>query len=280
MKYGLSLPNFGILGDVRLLADLAAQAETAGWDGVFVWDHVARKPEFGPVVDPWIVVTAMAMQTTSIRLGALITPLARRRPWKVARETASLDQLCNGRLIFGAGLGSDNTGEFASFGEEMDLKRRAAMLDEGLDILTGLWRGEAFDYEGVHYQVKVAPFLPTPVQQPRIPVWIGGIWPNKAPFRRAAKWDGVVPLLTGDDIDSQLKEMLSYIQQHRQDDRPFDIVGMGQTQSNKAMHDAYESNGGTWWIEELNPTYFGDDWCTSWTLEAIRGVIEQGPTRG
>src|SRR5688500_14338629 len=105
MKYGLSLPNFGILGDVRLLADLAAQAEAAGWDGVFVWDHIARKAEFGPVVDPWIVVTAMAMRTTSVRLGALITPLARRRPWKVARETASLDQLSNGRLIFGAGLG-------------------------------------------------------------------------------------------------------------------------------------------------------------------------------
>ena len=280
MKYGLSLPNFGILGDVRLLADLAAQAEVAGWDGVFVWDHIARKPEFDPVVDPWIVVTAMAMRTSSIRLGALITPLARRRPWKVARETASLDQLSNGRLIFGAGLGSDSSGEFASFGEEMDLKKRAAMLDEALDVLVGLWSGESFHYEGTHYQIKSTPFLPTPVQQPRIPIWIGGIWPNKAPFKRAARWDGVVPLLKGDKIADQLKELISYVREQRPDDRPFDIVGMGQKQSDDETREAYHAQGGTWWIEELNPTYFSEDWRASWTLVAIREVIAQGPTRG
>jgi len=280
MKYGLSLPNFGILGDVRLLADLAAQAEAAGWHGVFVWDHIARKPEFGAVVDPWIVVTAMAMRTTSIRLGALITPLARRRPWKVARETASLDQLSKGRLIFGAGLGSDSSGEFESFGEEMDHKKRAEMLDEALDILTGLWRGQPFHYDGMHYHIKDSHFLPMPVQQPRIPIWIAGVWPNKPPFRRGARWDGVVPLLTGENIAAQLKEMTLYIRQHRQNDRPFDLVGMGQKQSDNTMRDAYEANGATWWIEELNPTYFSDDWRTSWTLEAIQSRIVQGPPHG
>jgi alkanesulfonate monooxygenase SsuD/methylene tetrahydromethanopterin reductase-like flavin-dependent oxidoreductase (luciferase family) len=280
MKYGLSLPNFSILGDVALLADLAAQAEAAGWHGVFVWDHIARKPEFDPVIDPWIAVTAMAMRTTSIRIGALITPMARRRPWKVARETASLDQLSNGRLIFGAGLGSDSSGEFASFGEEMDLKTRSVMLDEALDVLTGLWRGEPFSYEGAHYQIRDAQFLPTPVQQPRIPIWIGGFWPNKPPFRRAARWDGVVPLLTGEHIDEQLKDLLSFIHEYRDASQPFDIVGMGQKQSDDETRDAYHANGGTWWIEELNPIYFSDDWRASWTLEAIREVIEQGPARG
>jgi alkanesulfonate monooxygenase SsuD/methylene tetrahydromethanopterin reductase-like flavin-dependent oxidoreductase (luciferase family) len=139
VKYGLYLPNFGPFGDARVLAELARDAERAGWDGFFLWDHVAR-PGAPPVVDPWIALAAIAVATERVRIGALVTPLARRRPWKVARETVSLDRLSNGRLVFGAGLGSSGGAEveWAGFGEETDLARRAGMLDEGLEILTGL----------------------------------------------------------------------------------------------------------------------------------------------
>jgi alkanesulfonate monooxygenase SsuD/methylene tetrahydromethanopterin reductase-like flavin-dependent oxidoreductase (luciferase family) len=216
----------------------------------------------------------------------MVTPLARRRPWKVARETVTLDHLSNGRLIFGAGLGSAGGGrlEWENFGEEMDLKRRGQMLDEGLAILAGLWSGQPFSYEGQHFRVQDTEFLPTPLQQPRIPVWIAGVWPNKAPFKRAAKWDGVVPLFSEGDEVPQLRAMVEFLYEIRGDDRTVDVACQGVTPGNDTARaieivSAYEANGATWWLEDLHPTCFGDDWETHWTVETIRERILQGPPK-
>jgi len=160
MHFALNLPHFGPHADARLLADLARQAEDTGWDGFFIWDHVAM-PEAAPVVDPWVALTSCAMRTSRIRLGTMVTPLPRRRPWKLARETASLDQLSGGRLTLGAGTGLFEQ-EFGDLGEESDPKARGDMLDEALEVLTGLWSGKPFSHEGRHYRLRDAHFLPPP----------------------------------------------------------------------------------------------------------------------
>src|SRR5882757_3782415 len=152
MRFGIDTPQFGPYANPRTLAELARQAEESGWDGFFIWDHInVNWPE--EVADPWIALAAIASTTSRIRLGALITPLARRHPWKVARETVTLDHLSNGRLVFGAGIGSDSGREYSAYGDSPDDKLHAAMLDEGLAVLTGLWSGEPFNYEGVHYHL-------------------------------------------------------------------------------------------------------------------------------
>ena len=154
MKFGLSIPQFEHFADVRRLADLASDAERAGWDGFFVWDHILFDNLWRPMVDPWIALAAIAMRTNSIRIGPMITPLARRRPWKVAREAISLDQLSNGRVILGVGLGAPELWEFGFFGEQTDAKIRARKLDEGLAILEGLLGGELFSFQGEFYQLE------------------------------------------------------------------------------------------------------------------------------
>src|SRR3990172_5166253 len=154
MHYGIYTPNYGAEMSARALAELAREAEEAGWEGFFIWDHIqVSKSLRAPVLDPWVTLAAIAVNTKRIRLGAAITPVARRRPWKLARETVTLDHLSNGRLIFGVGLGYQS-GEFEDFGEEGDPKILAEKLDEGLDILAGLWSGEPFSYRGKHYQVN------------------------------------------------------------------------------------------------------------------------------
>ncbi|MEO8608732.1 MAG: LLM class flavin-dependent oxidoreductase [Chloroflexota bacterium] len=285
MKYGIDVPNFGPLGQARILADLAADAENAGWDGFFIWDHITRKPEFRDVADPWIALSAIAMRTTRVQIGAMVTPLARRRPWKVARETATLDQLANGRLVFGAGLGSVGGGqlEWENLGEETDLKRRGQMLDEGLAILSGLWSGQPFSFDGQHYHVKNTEFLPTPAQQPRIPVWIAGMWPHKLPFKRAVRWDGVFPIFEGDMLP-QFKALAGFLDEIREDGRPFDVIATGKTPGKDSAQgaeivSAYAASGATWWLEDLEPIYFGADWKSTWTLETVRERILQGPPK-
>ncbi|MGB7339484.1 MAG: LLM class flavin-dependent oxidoreductase [Phototrophicaceae bacterium] len=190
MKYGLYLPNFGAFGTARVMADLARDAEQAGWDGFFIWDHVARPITYN-LVDPWIALTAIAMNTEKILLGPMITPLPRRRPQVLARETASLDVLSGGRLILGVGLGSGRPQEWANFAEETDMKIRAKMTDEALDVITQLWSGEPVNHDGDYYTVHDSQFLPRPISQPRIPVWVAGYYPYKRPMQRAAKWDGM-----------------------------------------------------------------------------------------
>ena len=190
-RRGIFVAPFGELADVRALAELAAAAEEAGWDGFFVWDHIRYSPPSLEVADPWIALTSVALATSRVRIGPLVTPVSRRRPHKLARETATLDRLSGGRLVLGAGLGSDNHGEFVDFGEVSEPRERAKLLDDGLDTLERHWRELA----------------PPPVQQPRIPVWIAARWPNRRPVKRAARWDGLFPIdLPGPKALAELRE--------------------------------------------------------------------------
>ena len=285
MQYGVFLPNFGTFGDARSMANLARDAENAGWDGFFIWDHVAR-PLTTNVVDPWVALTAVAMQTSTIRFGTMVTPLPRRRPWVLARQTASLDRLSGGRLIFGAGIGSGRAVEWDHFGEATDPKRRGAMLDEGLDVLAGLWRGEPFHYRGSYYQVDEAQFLPPSTQSPRIPVWIGCNWPNKAPLRRAARWDGVFPVLHAveEDRDQRVRalaDVVAFIRQHRES--PFEVATNAEPTPGDdperagAIVRRYAEAGATWWLEKIYPPAFGVAWTEAWPHERMRERILQGP---
>jgi alkanesulfonate monooxygenase SsuD/methylene tetrahydromethanopterin reductase-like flavin-dependent oxidoreductase (luciferase family) len=289
MRYGIFLPPFGPCADVNTLADMAADAEAAGWDGFFLWDDVTSDDAL-PIADPWIALTAIALRTQTLRLGALITPLARRRPWKFARETVTLDHLSQGRLIVGGGRGAGPT-EFDDLGDEGNPKVRAAMLDEGLDIITGLWSGEPFQHEGTHYHIRKAQFLPRPAQSPRIPIWVAGSWPIKAPFRRAARWDGVFPLGNGLGFTEMLKPedvlaMLSFIHEQQVEaglpQKPFEVVHSGisagtDREADRALALSYRLAGVTWWLEHLVPDRWGT-W-TDWPLEAMRERIHQGPPR-
>ena len=163
------------------MAELAASAEARGWDGFFVWDHVAYREPVRALADPWVTLAAVATATERMTIGALVTPLPRRRPHQIARETVTLDRLSGGRLVFGVGIGSDRTGEFDPdrFGEEGDPRKRAELLDQGLERVRAYWEGE---------------FEPRPLQQPRIPVWVAARWPNRRPLRRAARWEGLFPI--------------------------------------------------------------------------------------
>ena len=179
MKHAIDVGPFDELADPRVLADLAAAAEERGWDGFFVWDHIAYRPPVQAVADPWVALAAVASATSRLRIGPMVTPLARRRVHKLARETVTLDLLSSGRLTLGVGLGSARNGEFGPFGEIDDPRERAKLLDAGLEELVRYWAGE---------------FQPVPVQQPRIPVWVAGEWPNRRPVRRALRWDGLYPI--------------------------------------------------------------------------------------
>ena len=281
MQFAINTPNFGSFGDARLLAELAHEAENAGWDGFFVWDHIGGSPEQAlPMADPWIALAAMAMTTSRVKLGPMVTPLPRRRPWKLARESVTLDRLSHGRLILGVGIGSDSFfKEYSTYGESLDDKLHGAMLDEGLDMLVQLWSGERVNYTGQHYQLHDALFLPTPLQQPRIPIWIAGVWPFKKPFQRAARWDGVCPLKQAYQLmqPEDIREMLSYIRQFRTIDEPFDVLASGNTSGTELQEDLdlirpYAEAGATWWQE----SFAGSD---SLELEAVRTRIHQGPPR-
>lgn len=292
IKFGLYLPNFGALGDARVLADLAQEAESVGWDGFFLWDHIAWWDEDSnrteDVVDPWIALTAIAMNTQTIRIGTTVTPLPRRRPWKLARETVSLDRLSNGRLILSVGIGLGEA-EWDNLGEETDLVVRGKMLDEALEILPGLWSGEPFDYDGQYYQLKQAQFLPRPVQKPRIPIWVGGFYPNKVPMRRMARQDGMFPIIPSEGAErlEQFQDAVNFVQEERQNvglTGSFDIVCMGITPGDdatvaKERVKAFAEQGATWWLELVMPEFFGFDAGADGALEAIRERIMQGPPK-
>ena len=282
MRFGIDLPNFGPFSDPFRMIEFARLAEQAGWDGFFLWDHLDR-PTHHPLLDPWMALAAVAVNTERIRLGTLVTPLPRRRPWKVARQTVALDLLSKGRFIFGAGIGSGRIEEWENFGEQTDPRLRGEMLDEGLDVLTGLWSGQPFSYAGQHYRVQGSTFTPTPVQQPRIPIWIAGVWPKKAPFRRAARWDGMCPLLPeeGDPL-AHLKDAIDFTQSCRPDPAaPFDIVYItGPVSRDPALFADQAaraaSMGVTWWIEEFRAPSFGTDWLDPWDVDAMRAHIAKG----
>ncbi len=258
-KYGINVPNFGsVYHDPKALSKLASKAEEAGWDGIFTWDHISFDTKWKvPCVDPWVALAAIAMRTERIKIGTLVTPLARRRPWKLARETVSIDQMSKGRLILGVGLGVPR--DFEAFGEDTDNNVRAEKMDEALDVLTGLWTGEKFSYSGKHYQLNEVSFFPKPVQSPRIPIWVACMWPNKRPLRRAARWDGVVPLSADypkDLTPYELKKALTYLSNHRVNQRFLDVCVSGTTPSNPEegakIVQPYIEAGATWWSENIS----------------------------
>jgi alkanesulfonate monooxygenase SsuD/methylene tetrahydromethanopterin reductase-like flavin-dependent oxidoreductase (luciferase family) len=248
-KRGIFLPPFDELVEPRVLAELAAQAEVSGWDGFFLWDQIKYRPPTEAVADPWIALSAIACSTEKLRIGPLVTPLARRRVQKVARETATLDHLSQGRLTFGVGLGGDQNGEFEPFGDPGDPKERAQILDQSLEQLSDFWSGE---------------FKPTPVQQPRIPVWVAGRWPNRRPLRRAARWDGFFPIdLTGPDDLAVFAEELSERLADRS--KPFDLVVEREPGGDA---EPWEAAGATWVLTSFD---------VQPELRAVRETIESGP---
>jgi alkanesulfonate monooxygenase SsuD/methylene tetrahydromethanopterin reductase-like flavin-dependent oxidoreductase (luciferase family) len=272
MRFAINVPNFGDYADPRVTAELAVSAEQAGWDGFFVWDHInAASEPTSPLADPWVLLTAVALATKRVRIGTMVTPLARRRPWKLARETVTIDRLCEGRLVLGVGLGFPPDREFTAFGEESDARRRAEKLDEGLEVLSGLWSGETLDFHGKHYAVAGVRFLPTPVQRPRIPVWVATMYPHRRPLRRAARWDGLVPMHATNMFPTpdEVHDMVTLALSHRRDDAPFEVnvplvLTAGRADAEQLARD-YQAAGATWLL------------VGAWTIDELRTRIAAGP---
>jgi alkanesulfonate monooxygenase SsuD/methylene tetrahydromethanopterin reductase-like flavin-dependent oxidoreductase (luciferase family) len=289
MRFSINIPNFGDFADARTVATLAAAAEEAGWDGVFVWDHVVhdkRRRRGQPFGDPWMLLTAAALSTSRIRLGPLVTPVARRRPEQLARQVATLDALSGGRVVFGAGLGGPIDDEFGSFGEPTDPVLLAERLDEGLELLARYWSGTEVTHDGRHYRVANVELLPPTVQKPRPPIWVAGYWPNRRPMRRAARWDGVVPLFEnarhGQIPDAgELRELVAYVDRYRQDAQgsPYEVVVGGATPGDPAaarrLIAPLADVGATWWDERQVQTT--DDFLR---LQPVLRRVRQGPPGG
>jgi alkanesulfonate monooxygenase SsuD/methylene tetrahydromethanopterin reductase-like flavin-dependent oxidoreductase (luciferase family) len=274
LRYGFVIPT----GGPRVVAELAREVEVAGWDGVFYWDGICVGDM--ETYDPWVVMAAMAMRTERVRIGAVLTPPARRRPWKLARETTALDHLAGGRLVLPVGLGALEDGGFSRVGEPTDKKVRAQLLDESLEILTGLWSGEPFSYEGEHYQIEEMTFRPPPVQRPRVPIWVVGAWPSKKSIGRALRYDGVLVATIGGTAESPgitpevVREIREYIEVNREGDGVFDIVCEGQSPGGDPDRAAstvrpLAEAGATWWIES--------PWTPPNEPDDLRVRIRQGP---
>lgn len=262
----LWLPLFDELSDPMEVARLAAEAEEAGWHGVFVWDHLRWRDPVRRVADPCITLAAVAVATERVRFGPMITPLPRRRPAKVARETVTLDHLGNGRLIMGAGLGGDQFGgELSSTGEELDARVRGQMLDESLRILAAAWSGDPVRHVGQHYTIDGVRFLPRPLQRPGVPVWVAGFAGNLRPLRRAVRHDGFFPVNVAHP--DQLAEIVATITDLRPHTTgPYDVaVGLPLG----VDPEPYVAVGATWWMPEFPPEEL--------SLGLVRAVLRDGP---
>ena len=265
LRSALWLPLFDDLADPRVVARVAADAEEAGWDGCFVWDQLCWRAPVREVADPWVTLTAMATATHRLRLGPMVTTLPRRRPAKVARETATLDLLSDGRLTLGVGIGSDRfAAELSRTGEQLDDRRRGQMLDESLEILAAAWSGAPVHHRGEHYTVDDIEFLPRPVQRSGVPVWAAGFPGNARPIRRAARLDGFFPANL--EHPDQLAGIVATITDLRPGEAgPYDfVIGL--------PYDAdplpYAAAGATWWLPEFDPGV---------SLDTVRGVLRDGP---
>jgi probable F420-dependent oxidoreductase len=264
VRCGICLANLGTFSDPGVPLRIAQAADASGWDGVFIWDHLAFA--WGrPAADPWTVLAAIATSTERVRLGTAVTPVARRRPHVLAHQVATLDNLSGGRVTFGAGLGG-STAEFGKFGEPTDAKVRAAMLDEGLELLRQLWSGEEVTHRGEHYTVDGVTLAPTPLQA-RVPVWIGGNRP--ASLRRAARWDGWLAdsadptgmTLGPDDVARSIATI------GRSDQ--YDVAVLGERDRMDPV--AYAQAGATWWLENLHDK--------RGPLDEVLALVQQGPPR-
>lgn len=268
VRFALWLPIFDELADPVAVANLAAEAEEVGWDGIFVWDHVRWRAPVKAVADPWITLAAVAAATERVRIGPMVTPLARRRPTKLARETATLDLLSGGRLTLGVGIGSDRFAtEFSATGEHVEDKVRAAQLDESLDILTTAWSGETVDHHGEHYTVDKMQFLPRPVQENGIPIWAAGFPGNLKPLRRAARYDGFFPVNL--EHPEQLAEAVAKLTALRAEagaTKPYDIAFAPEPGDDPKP---YVDAGATWILTAHDPGAV--------SVDEIRGVLRDGP---
>lgn len=263
LRRGLAAPNFA--RSPEELVRLGVLAEEAGFDGFFLWDHVVFADDGrGPdVQDPWLVLALVAERTERITIGTMITPLSRRRPSVLARQTTTLDLISGGRLVLGVGIGSPARGDFALLGDEADAVVRAEMLDEGLEVLQGLWSGEPFSHDGPHYTVTDVRFTPTPVQRPRIPVWVGGTLPRRRPMMRALRWDGAVPITWADGrlarpSVEQIRWVRDLARTHRDGgERDFELAVWAEVAEDPRALVAelpdYVEAGATWWIETAKP---------------------------
>ena len=266
VRSGLSLPLFDDLSDPLAVVRLAADAEATGWHGLFVWDHLRWEVPVRQVADSWTTLAAIAAATELIRFGPMVTPLPRRRPVKVARETATLDLLSGGRLNLGVGIGEDRFGrEFSKTGEQLDERARGEMLDEALEILTAAWSGEPVHHHGDHYTVDDVQFLPRPVQRPGVPVWIAGSPGNTRPMRRAARYDGFFPVNL--EHPDQLAEVVATVTELRPDSSaPYDfVVSLAVGVDPQPWQEA----GATWLLRGFDPERVSSD--------QVRGVLRDGP---
>ncbi|MDF3042297.1 MAG: Coenzyme F420-dependent N5N10-methylene tetrahydromethanopterin reductase and related [Thermomicrobiales bacterium] len=276
MRYGIILTA----GDIHQMVDMAREAEDAGWDGVFYWDAIAI-PGMAPIYDPWVTLAAFAMRTERVRLGNIISPPSRRRPWKLARETATLDHLSGGRLVLPVGLGALDDVGFGGVGEATDARTRAELLDESLEILTRAWSGEPFRHNGKHYQTAEMTLRPPSLQQPRIPIWVVGVWPRPKSVDRALRYDGIVPQVAvegggpGRVTPDEVRAIADVARERRGEGSPFDIV-IGDVspgddaEAARAIVQPLAEAGATWWIES--------PWMES-TVASLRARIAAGPPR-
>jgi alkanesulfonate monooxygenase SsuD/methylene tetrahydromethanopterin reductase-like flavin-dependent oxidoreductase (luciferase family) len=263
---------------------LAILAESAGWDAFFVWEAL-----YG--ADAWVILGAIAARTQRIRLGTMLTPPSRMRPWKLASEVATLDQLSGGRAILSVGLGALEVG-FATFGEETDRKTRAELMDESLAIMTRLWSGQPFTFEGRHYRISdyqpQSDWAIRPVQQPHPPVWVVGAWPHERSMRRVVQWDGLLPNVVHDGradnpvTPADVQAMHAWIEAHRAPDHPVEIIVEGNTpgddpEAAAAQLRHWADAGADWWIEARWDLPGG-----AWSHEGqaiLRERVLQGPPR-
>jgi alkanesulfonate monooxygenase SsuD/methylene tetrahydromethanopterin reductase-like flavin-dependent oxidoreductase (luciferase family) len=266
MQQAVGVPNLGEYADPHALVELAASAERAGWDGFFIWDHLVPEDPATPAADPQVALAAIAAATSRVRIGALVTPLVRRRPHKVAREVATLQRLARGRAVFGAGLGWSAEHELEAFGEPSGA--RGDRLDEALEVVTRLWSGTTVDFAGEHHTVRGIRFEPAV----DVPVWIGGGWPARRPFRRAARYDGVFPILRGaaheDNMPPELlREIVAYTRAHG--DRALDVILELNSEGDRAPLADYDVL--TWHVEKLG-WWRGD-------LAHTRAQVRKGPPK-
>jgi alkanesulfonate monooxygenase SsuD/methylene tetrahydromethanopterin reductase-like flavin-dependent oxidoreductase (luciferase family) len=278
MKYALCLPNAGAC-DPRTLGELGKRAEDAGWDAVFLEDYIVYQAQEIPTFDPWVSLASLALHTDTVRLGTLVSPLSRRRPWKLAAEAVSIDHLSKGRLILGAGLGDSKEPGFAAVGERLEARVRAELLDEGLMIIDGLWKGGPVSFQGKHFTVKELTVGPRPVQRPRIPIWIGGGWPNPGLRRRLPRWDGSCayknPVESGNDMmPSDIRALAEVVRSERGSLDGYEIAVGGRRRADdwKRERDhiaAVQEAGATYWME----------WTPPVELEGLRKIASREPLK-